>query len=94
MKQIAVICNNRREWDYFVETLQWKLSKENKPYKAADNRIQDTDANVRYFHIHCGNDYTFQSNLCGREWDDYITMCFMSDEQVEYIKSKIKGEKL
>ena len=56
MKQIAVVCNNRREWDYFVET--------------------------------------FQSNLSGREWNDYISMCFMSSEQVEYVKSKIKGEKL
>lgn len=92
MKLIAVICNNRNEWNYFVETLQWKLSKENKPYKASNNYIQDTDANVRYYCIHCGNDYTFQANLCGREWDDYITMCFMSDEQVEYVKSKIKGE--
>ena len=94
MKQVAVICSNRREWEYFVETLQWKLSKENKPYKAANNYIQDTDANVRYYYIHCGNDYTFQSNLSGREWNDYISMCFMSNEQVQYMVNKLKGEKL
>ena len=94
MKQVAVVCNNRREWNYFVETLQWKLSKENKPYKASNNCIQDTNANARYYYIPCGNDYTFREHVSGREWNDYISMCFMSDEQVEYVISMIRGEKL
>lgn len=91
MRQVAVVCNNRKEWDYFVDTLQWKLSKENKPYKYNGNCIQDTDANTRYYYIHCGNDHTFREHVYGREWSDYISMCFMSDRQVEYMISMIRG---
>ena len=94
MKQVAVVCNNYKEFGYFMETLQWKLSKENKRYKAIRNCIVDIEANVKYIHIPCGNDYTFSEQLSGREWNDYILMCGISDEQLVYLKSKIRGEKL
>lgn len=92
MKQIAVICNNHKEWVYFMETLQWKLSKERKPYKCIRNCIVDIDANIKYIHIHCGSDYTFEEQLQGRELNDYILMCGISDYQLVYLKSKIKGD--
>ena len=94
MKQIAVVCNNRREWDYFVDTLQWKLSKENKPYKATQSYIQDTEANTLYHYIPCGNDHTFCEYLRGRELNDYILMCGISNQQLLYLNSYIRGEKL
>ena len=72
MKQIVVVCNNYREFAYFMETLQWKLSKENKPYKCIRNCIVDIDANIKYIHISCGSDYTFKEQLQGRELNDYI----------------------
>lgn len=92
MRQVAVLCNNYREFPYFMETLQWKLSKENKRHRAIRNCIVDMEANVKYIYVPCGNDYTFSGNLCGRELNDYILMCGISDEQLVYLKSKIRGE--
>lgn len=92
MKQVAVVCNNYKEFVYFMETLQWKLSKENKRYKAIRNCIVDIEANIKYIHIPCGNDYTFSEQLSGRELNDYVLVCGISDEQLVYLKSKIKGE--
>lgn len=94
MKQIAVVCNNYREFSYFMETLQWKLSKENKPYKSIRNCIVDIDANIKYIHIPCGSDCTFKEQLQGRELNDYILMCGISDGQLVYLKSKIRGDKV
>jgi hypothetical protein len=92
MKQVAVICNNHKEWIYFMETLQWKLSKERKPYKSIHNCIVDIDANIKYIHINSGSDYTFKEQLQGRELNDYILMCGISDHQLVYLKSKVRGE--
>lgn len=92
MKQVAVVCNNYKEFAYFMETLQWKLSKENKRYNTIRNCIVDIEANIKYIHIPCGNDYTFSEHLSGRELNDYILMCGISDEQLLYLKSKIRGE--
>lgn len=93
MKQIAVVCNNYREFSYFMESLQWKLSKENKPYKSIRNCIVDIDANIKYIHIPYGNDHTFKEQLQGRELNDYILMGGISDEQLVYLKSKVREEK-
>lgn len=94
MKQIAVICNNRKEWDYFVDTLQWKLSKENKRYCTVKNGITEIESNTKYIHIPCGSDYTFKEQLQGRELNDYILMCGITDQQLMYLNSKIRREKL
>ena len=93
MKQIAVVCNNYREFAYFMESLQWKLSKENKPYKSIRNCIVDIDANTKHIHIPCGNDYTFEEQLQGRELNDYILMCGITDQQLMYLNSKIRRER-
>lgn len=94
MKQVAIVCNNYREFAYFVETLQWKLSKENKPYRSSNNCIFDVYSNTKYFHIPCRNEQTFQEHLQGMECDDYILMCGITDQQLMYLNSKIRREKL
>ncbi len=51
MKNVAVICNNFVEWKHFVDTLQFSLTKENKPYKAVAEYIVDIEKQVKYFHV-------------------------------------------
>jgi hypothetical protein len=91
MKTIAVICNNRREWLYFVDTLQFSLTKENKPYKAVAEYIVDVKGQVKYFRVN--NHKSGIVNMLGITVNDYLTLASIVDDDVfEYLMNNLKGE--
>jgi hypothetical protein len=91
MKTIAVICNNRREWLYFVDTLQFTLSKDNKPYKTVSKAIVDIEKQVKYVEVL--NHSSGIESIRGYLWDDYITMGKQVDKELEnWIKLHIREE--
>ena len=92
MKHIAVIVNNRKEWNYFVETIQFILSKDNKPYKAVAEAIVDIEKQIKYVSVL--NHVSGIDNIRGYLWDDYITMGKQVDKDLEnWIKLHIREEK-
>lgn len=50
-KHIAVICNNKKEWEYFTESATWSLSKQNSPYKLSGDTLIDIQNNQKFIHI-------------------------------------------
>lgn len=91
MKNIAVICNNRVEWRHFVDTLQFSLSKENKPYKSIDSEIVDKEKKVKYFHVN--NHWSGIAKMRGVTVNDYLTMASIVDNDIhEYLMTNMKGE--
>ena len=90
MKTIAVICNNRQEWRYFVDTLQFTLSKDNKPYKAVAESVI-IDKQVKYVMV-LNHERSIES-IRGYLWRDYITMGEQVDKDLEnWIKLHMRGE--
>lgn len=90
---IAVICNNNHEWGHFKDTLIWHLSKENLPYKVnpLSGKIEDINKGKVYFNI--PNYPRGVLYLKGKEWNDYITMAKIVDNDVmEYLMDNMKGE--
>ncbi len=91
LKNIAVVCNNRQEWRHFVDTLQFTLSKENKPYKAVKESIVDIEKQVKYILVH--NSYRGIDDMLGRKINDYLTMASIIDNDVyEYLMTNMRGE--
>lgn len=100
MKNIAVVVNNRQEWRHFVDTLQFTLSKDNKPYKATCARergitipatIVDIEKQVKYFHV--DNHKSGIESIRGYLWDDYIATTNLVDVELEnWIKLHMIGE--
>jgi hypothetical protein len=91
MKTIAVIVNNRREWLYFVDTLQFTLSKENKPYNTVAKAMIDIEKKVKYVEVL--NHVSGIESIRGYLWDDYITMGKQVDKELEnWIKLHMRGE--
>ncbi len=91
MKVIAVIVNNGREWLYFVDTLQFKLSKENKPYNTVSKALVDISEQMKYVYV--DNHVSSIESIRGYLWDDYITTSNHIDEELEnWIKLHIRGE--
>jgi len=91
MKVIAVIVNNRREWLYFVDTLQFKLSKENKPYNTVAKAMIDIEGKVKYVYVN--NHVSGIDVMKGYEIKDYITIASIVDDDVfEYLMNNLKGE--
>jgi hypothetical protein len=91
MKNIAVIVNNRREWLYFVDTLQFTLSKENKPYNTVSKAIVDIEGKVKYVYVN--NHVSGIDVMKGYEIKDYITIASIVDDDVfEYLMNNLKGE--
>jgi len=91
VKNIAVVCNNFVEWRHFVDTLQFTLSKDNKPYKAVAASIIDIEKQVKYILVH--NSYQGIDNMCGYKISDYLTMASIVDNDVhEYLMTNMRGE--
>jgi hypothetical protein len=91
MKTIAVIVNNRREWLYFVDTLQFTLSKQNKPYNTVAKAMIDIEKQVKYVEVL--NHVSGIESIRGCLWNDYITTSSQIDEELEnWIKLHIRGE--
>lgn len=91
LKNIAVVCNNRQEWQYFVDTLQFTLSKDNKPYKVVKESIVDIEKQVKYILV--PNCYRGVDNMRGYEISDYLTLASIVDNDVhEYLMNNMRGE--
>jgi hypothetical protein len=91
MKTIAVIVNNRREWLYFVDTLQFTLSKQGKPYNTVAKAVIDIEGKVKYLCI--PNHISGIEVMKGYEINDYITIASIVDDDVfEYLMNNLKGE--
>jgi hypothetical protein len=91
MKTIAVICNNRQEWRYFVDTLQFTLSKDNKPYKAVAESVIDIEKQVKYILV--PNHYRGIDNMLGYRISDYLTLASIVDNDIhEYLMTNMRGE--
>ena len=100
MKNIAVICNNFVEWKHFVDTLQFTLSKDNKPYKVTCARkrgittpetIVDIEKQVKYLYVL--NHVSGIDGIRGYLWCNYITMGKQIDKDLEnWIKLHMRGE--
>jgi len=91
MKNVAVICNNFVEWKHFVDTLQFSLTKENKPYKAVKESIVDIEKQVKYILVH--NSYRGIDDMLGRKINDYLTMASIVDNDIhEYLMINMRGE--
>ena len=88
MKTIAVICNNKSEWQLFHDTLTFSLTKQNKPYKSmcADrfkpSVICSIKDNTSYIHLPC-NAYMVKEimQIFKLEIDSVVWMCNI-DESV------------
>jgi hypothetical protein len=91
VKNIAVIVNNKREWEFFVEALQFALSKEDTPYKTTTNDIVDKQKDVRYFLV--PNHFSGIERMRGVIVNDYMTMAnFVDDDIQEYLMIYMRGE--
>ena len=92
MQRILVITNNRKEWGFFTETLQWKCSKQNQPYKQVAEAFHDLVANIRYSVIY--NNQFMQDRLAGQLFDDYVLLCDEKNVDIGLVMSYIRGDKL
>ncbi len=91
MKHIAVIVNNRKEWNYFVETIQFTLSKDNKPYKAVAEAIVDIEKQVKYLFVL--NHVSGTDNMRGYVINDYLTIAKIVDDDImNYLMTYMKGD--
>ncbi len=92
MKRILVIANNRKEWTYFTETLQWKCSKHTHPYKQVAEAFHDLVADIRYSVVY--NNQFMQERLAGQLFDDYVLLCDEKNVDIGLVMSYIRGDKL
>ena len=88
IKNIVVVCSNLLEWGYFVDSLQWSLSKQNLPYKTADGYIIDVQNNKKFIHVP-SNMYKLSEKLYTLGDDFYIDsivwMCNTDKEVEDYL---------
>lgn len=89
MKRIVVIANNRKEWNFYCETLQWFCSKQNYPYKQVSEAFHDLVKDVRYSVVY--NNQYIQEKLSGNLFDDYVLLCDENNVNIELVKSYIRG---
>lgn len=81
MKKIAVVCNNIQEWNFFCETLEWNLSKQNLPYARIPKCFQDRSNKISYCLVE-NNLYRAKEATVGYEFEQ-IVWCCKPDEGVE-----------
>jgi len=85
MKKIAVACNNTHEWNFFCETLEWNLSKQNLPYKRVAKGFQDIHNKITYCLIP-NNLYQAKEVTIGVKYDSVIWCCNVDKELEEYLR--------
>ena len=95
IKNIAVVCNNLPEWEYFVDSLQWSLSKQNLPYKTADGYILDVRNNKKFIHVP-NNMYKLSEKMCmlcddNFKVDSIVWMCKIDKEVEDYLRLFMEG---
>lgn len=78
IKHYAVVCNNLREWELFVELSTFNLSKQNHPYKLSlqGKRLVDLHKDICYICVH-----NSPNNMCvsGILIEKIIQMCSAID---------------
>ncbi|QCQ57909.1 hypothetical protein Barba22A_gp058 [Rheinheimera phage vB_RspM_Barba22A] len=89
IKNIVVVCNNLPEWGYFVDSLQWSLSKQNLPYQTKDNYITDIQNNKKFIHVP-NSMYKLSQIMYMMSDDDFyvdsiIWMCNTDKEVEDYL---------
>lgn len=88
MKNILVVCSNTPEWELFVNTLQWNLSKLGKRYKSTDSYIHNIDGDAKYFYAP-NNMYELNQfmYLLGEDFktDLVVPMCKLEDGVEDYL---------
>ncbi len=91
MKNIAVVCNNEKEWRLFVDTLQFTLSKDNLRYKTVSETIVDLTKQVKYIYIN--NHWSSIPKLRGREWYGVTNLAgYVDGDLNEALNSMIREE--
>ena len=95
-KNCLVVCNNPREWEYFVDSIQWSLSKQNLPYKTADGYILDVQNNKKFIHVP-NNMYKLSEKmhmLCDDDFyvDSIVWMCNTDKEVEDYLGLLMEGQ--
>lgn len=94
MKRMAVVCSNLNEWRFFADTLQWNLSKQNKPYKRVAKAIIDKHEDTFYFYL-SNNVYTADQSIYCMYSDDFsidkvIGMCDIESSVSDYLERWIR----
>ena len=81
MRNYAVVCNNLREWELFVELSTFNSSKQNRPYRLEThtNRLFDIHSNICY--IYTPNTMVGY-RLQGITLSKIIQMCNVIDEDL------------
>lgn len=95
MKNVAVVCNNLTEWKYFVDSMQWNLSKQNLPYRETEMYIQDLSSGMEFIHIP-NNVYKLSQILYmtdngGLSIDLIVPMCKMDEGVEDYLRLFMEG---
>ena len=71
MKQINVICNNIKEFQFLADCIQWILSKQDKRYKYGRGYIIDFSNKTKYVFF---NEHTYVD-----DGNECILMCKVKD---------------
>lgn len=91
MKQINVICNNIKEFQFLAECIQWLLSKQNMRYKSGNGFIIDICNQSKYVfvsehtHVDDGNECLW---MCKEKDNVHSTLKLLSE--IEILKLSIK----
>jgi hypothetical protein len=76
MENIAVVCNNIKEWQFFCDSLCWNLSKQNLPYKMTPTGFEHISNDTAY-HYAPNNIHEVKGGFAGVLW------CCKPDKELE-----------
>ena len=79
-KHIAVVCNNKQEWQLFCDNLTFMLSKQGGRYQVAQEVVLDIDKQIKYIfipnnHYSAYNKLYFYVDNLSVSIDDVVNMC-------------------
>lgn len=90
MKNIAVICDDKREWREFIEQYI-VLSEVNAPFKYQAGSLVDIDKNIKYILV--PNCYKGIDNIRGYVISNYFTIAKIVDNDVhDYIMAHMRED--
>jgi hypothetical protein len=91
MKQINVICNNIKEFQFLAECIQWILSKQNMRYKSGREFIIDISNQTKYVFV---REHTYSADCNECIWlckeKDNISNTLKMLSNIELLKLSIK----